>query len=178
MTGCLLPVICFKWKQWLSLLYYRLSSCDYKWVFGSLNRRGALDQSDGRHRQVSASSVYNWPVGRSKKVRKNSPRRGFNTRYKRCAIRSQWALIASWTQSQERMPKQAARFSVPVFLGTALAKSPNAFVTSNIFPARFDAAACILKNVCEQKIRMAYFCLPLMSHNNFRTQVQANSFCY
>lgn len=63
------------------------------------------------------------------------------------------------------MPKQAERSSVPVFLqGTALAKSPNDFVTSNIFPSRFDAStvhACKTFNA-----QAIYFCLPLMSHSN------------
>lgn len=64
------------------------------------------------------------------------------------------------------MPKQAVRFSVPVLLATALAKSPNAFVTFNIFPFRFDAFARILKNICVKQIRIAYFSLVIISRTN------------
>lgn len=65
---------------------------------------------------------------------------------------SQWALIATWNQSQVRMPKQAARFSVPVFLGTGLARSPNAFVTFKYFSFPFEVTTYVIeKHVCGEK---------------------------
>lgn len=111
---------------------------DWDSVFGSLNQRGALDRSAGDRRQVSLSSVYKWFAAKKKKRREKT---GFKV-----------AFIATWNQSQARMPKQAARFSVPVLLGIGLARSPNAFVTFNIFPSRFENHHVHNEKNCEKEI--------------------------
>lgn len=114
-----------------------VSRCLGRWISGA-RWITAADTTD--RCQPPRFTTGPWVAAKKKRERererreKQPMRRGFNTRYKKWVIQSQWALIATWNQSQVRMPKQAARFSVPVFLGTAHAKSPNAFVTSNISP--------------------------------------------